>query len=61
MIIGIIFIVVGILIVAYPALLSIIVAAFLIMAGVTLASISYHYKKIERETDNPFVDFFIRF
>ena len=61
MIVGVIFIVVGILIAMYPALLSIIVAAFLIMVGITLASISYHYKKIQREADNPFVDFFIRF
>ncbi|UCD54836.1 MAG: DUF3096 domain-containing protein [Candidatus Omnitrophota bacterium] len=61
MIIGIVFIIVGILIVMFPALLSMIVAAFLIMAGITLASISYHYKKIQREADNPFVDFFIRF
>lgn len=61
MIVGIIFIVVGILIAVYPALLSIIVAAFLIMVGVTLASMSYHFKKIKREADNPFIDFFIRF
>jgi len=61
MTIGIIFIIVGVLIAMYPALLSIIVAAFLIMIGITLASISYHYKKNQRETDNPFVDFFIKF
>ncbi len=61
MIVGVIFIVVGILIAMYPALLSIIVATFLIMIGITLASISYHYKKIQREADNPFVDFFIKF
>lgn len=61
MAIGIIFIVVGILIAALPKLLSIIVAAFLIMIGVTLASMSYHFKKIQKETDNPFVDFFIKF
>ena len=61
MTIGIIFIIVGILIVAYPQLLSIIVAAFLIMVGIALASISYHYKKVRREADNPFVDFFMRF
>ena len=61
MAIGIIFIVVGILIAAFPKLLSIIVAAFLIMIGVTLASMSYHFKKIQKETNNPFVDFFIKF
>ena len=61
MVVGIVFIVVGILIAAYPQLLSIIVAAFLIMIGITLASISYHYKKLKREADNPFVDFFMRY
>jgi len=61
MAIGIIFIIVGILIAMYPALLSIIVAAFLIMIGIILASISYHYKKSQREADNPFVDFFMKF
>lgn len=61
MIVGILFIVVGILIAAYPALLSIIVAAFLIIIGITLASMSYHFKKAKREVDNPFMDFFIRF
>lgn len=61
MIVGVIFIVVGILIAAYPQLLSIIVAAFLIMIGITLASMSYHFKKMNREVDNPFMDFFIRF
>lgn len=61
MIVGIIFAIVGILIAAYPALLSIIVAAFLIMIGVTLALMSYHFKKLKREADNPFIDFFIRY
>lgn len=61
MIVGVVFVIIGILIAMYPALLSIIVAAFLIMVGITLTSISYHYKKIQREADNPFVDFFIRF
>lgn len=61
MAVGIITVILGILIAVYPALLRIIVAAFLIMTGITLASISYHFKKINRETDNPFIDFFIRF
>ncbi len=61
MAIGIIFIIVGILIAAYPALLSIIVAALLIMIGISLAMMSYHYKKLNKEADNPFVDFFIRY
>ncbi|MGB2705760.1 MAG: hypothetical protein WBC74_02755 [Candidatus Omnitrophota bacterium] len=61
MVVGIVFIVVGILIAAYPALLSIIVAAFLIMIGISLAMMSYHYKKLNKEADNPFIDFFIRY
>ncbi len=61
MIVGIVFVIVGILIAAYPQLLSIIVAGFLIMVGVTLASISYHFKKINREINNPFMDFFVKF
>lgn len=61
MTIGIIFVIIGILIVMYPTLLSIIVATFLIMVGVILVSISYHYKKVQREADNPFVDFFMKF
>ena len=62
MIVGIIFIIVGILIAVYPHLLAIIVAAFLIIIGITLAAMSYQFKKLNRrEADNPFVDFFIRF
>ena len=61
MVVGIVFIIVGILIAVYPHLLSIIVAALLIMIGAILASMSYHYKKMKKEADNPFVDFFIRY
>ena len=61
MITGIIFIIVGILIVAFPQLLSIIVATLLIMIGATIASVSYHFKKINKEFGNPFMDFFIKF
>ncbi len=61
MITGIILVILGIMIIAYPQLLSIIVAVFLIMVGVTLASVSYRFKKMQKETNNPFVDFFIRF
>ena len=61
MIVGIVFVIFGILIVAYPQLLSMMVAAFVIMVGVALISISYHFKKGRREADNPFVDFFMRY
>jgi len=61
MLLGIIFILSGILIAIYPPLLSLVVAMVLIIVGVGLISISYHYKKMSKRIDNPFVDFFIRF
>ena len=61
MLLGIIFIVAGILIAIYPQLLSLIVAGVLIFIGIILISIRQHYKKISKRIDNPFVDFFIRF
>jgi hypothetical protein len=61
MIIGIIFIVAGILIAIYPPLLSLIVASIIIFAGISFITISYHYKKLSKRFENPYVDFFIRF
>jgi hypothetical protein len=61
MLVGIVFILAGILIAIYPPLLSLVVAGMLILIGISLISISYHYKKISKHIDNPFVDFFIRF
>ena len=61
MAVGIFLIILGILIAMFPQLLSIIVAAFMIMVGVTLASISYNFKQMKKEADNPFFDFFIKY
>lgn len=61
MFLGVIFILAGILIAIYPPLLSIIVAGVLILIGVSLLSISYHYKKMSKHFENPWMDFFIRF
>ena len=61
MLLGIVFIVAGILIAVYPQLLSLVVAGVLIFIGIILISIRQHYKKISKHIDNPFVDFFIRF
>lgn len=61
MIVGIFFIVAGILIALYPPLLSIIVASLLISIGVILTTISYRFKKMNRHFKDPFADFFIRF
>jgi len=61
MILGIIFIIAGILIALYPPLLSIIVASVLILIGIGFISFSYRFKKAQRRFDDPFLDFFFRF
>jgi len=61
MTIGILLIFAGILIAVYPPLLSIIVAAVLIVTGIVLVSISYRFKKMARRSDDPFVDLFFRY
>ncbi|MBT8112105.1 MAG: hypothetical protein KJO47_00360 [Gammaproteobacteria bacterium] len=44
----------------YPLLLSIIVAALLILLGVIVVSIAYHNRKLRRHFDNPVVELFFR-
>ena len=61
MILGILFIGAGILIAMYPPLLSLIVASVLIFTGIVFVLISYQYKKLTKSSENPLVDFFIRF
>ena len=61
MIIGIIFIIAGLLIAIYPPLLSLIVAGIIIFTGINFLIISYHYKKMEKAIGNPFMDFLIKF
>ena len=61
MFLGIMFIIAGFLIAVYPPLLSLIVAGLLFFIGIVLVSISYHYKKMSKHMDNPFMDFFIRY
>ena len=61
MILGIMLILSGILIAVYPPLLSLVVAVILILIGISLISMSYHYKKISKRIDNPFFNFFMRF
>jgi len=60
MILGIIFILAGISIALYPPLLSLIVAAILIFAGIFFISMGYYYKKASRRFDDPFMNFFFR-
>ncbi len=61
MIVGIFFIVAGILIALYPPLLALVVATLLIYIGVALTMISWRFKKMHRHFSDPFADFFIRF
>ncbi|MFC1657921.1 hypothetical protein ACFL1D_00900 [Candidatus Omnitrophota bacterium] len=61
MLLGVMLLAAGVLIAIYPPLLSLVVAAILIFLGIILILISYHYKKMSRHIDNPFVDFFFRF
>ena len=61
MIAGIVLIIAGILLVVYPPLLSLIVAIFLMLAGITLLSIAYQERKLQRHYRNPVIEFFIRY
>lgn len=61
MIIGIVLIVAGILIALYPPLLSLIVASLLIVVGIVFLTISYRFKKMKRNTPNPYINFFMRY
>ena len=61
MVIGIILIIGGLMIALYPPLLSIIVAVLLISTGVIFTLISYKYKKMSQQFDDPFLDFFVKF
>ena len=60
MVLGVIFVIAGILIAVYPPLLSLIVAAILIMAGVFFLYLGYYYKKASKRFEDPFMNFFFR-
>ena len=60
MIAGIVLILAGILLVVYPPLLAIIVAAFLILTGITLISIARHNRRLQRHFENPTIEIFLR-
>ena len=61
MLAGIILIIAGVLLVVYPPLLSIIVAAFLIFAGIMVVSIARYNRKYQRHFDNPTVELFFKY
>ncbi len=60
MIAGIVLIFAGVLLVIYPPLLSIIVAAFLILSGVMVLSVARHNRRLERHFENPTIEIFFR-
>jgi uncharacterized membrane protein HdeD (DUF308 family) len=60
MIAGIVLILAGVLLVVYPPLLSIIVAAFLILSGIMALSVARHNRRLERHFDNPTIEIFFR-
>ena len=61
MIAGIVLIVAAVLLIVYPPLLSLVVAIFLMLAGITLVSIAYQERKLKRQYRNPVIEFFIRY
>jgi len=61
MVLGIMLVLSGVMIIAYPPLLNFVVAAFLIASGMLLLGMSYRYKKMTRKTEDPFRDFFMKF
>ena len=61
MIAGIVLIVAAVLLIVYPPLLSLVVAMFLMLAGITLVSIASQERKLKRQYRNPVIEFFIRY
>ena len=61
MVFGIALIFAGILIAVYPQLLALVAASVLIFTGVVFLFLSYSYKKIARQSDDPVTNFFIRY
>lgn len=60
MALGIILIIAGILIAAFPQLLSWIVALILIFEGIFVIMLSRSYRKMAQRFDDPFIDFFFK-
>ena len=61
MLAGIVLILAGVLLVVFPPLLSIIVASFLILAGVIAILVARYNRKYQRHFDNPGIEFFFRY
>ncbi|MFO7890447.1 MAG: DUF3096 domain-containing protein [bacterium] len=60
MILGIIFVLAGVLIALFPQLLVWIVAISLIFWGLSFIYLSFYYRRISRRFDDPYIDFFFR-
>jgi drug/metabolite transporter (DMT)-like permease len=61
MIAGIVLILAGVLLIVYPPLLSIIVAAVLIFTGIMVLSIANYNRKHQRHYENPTIELFFRY
>ena len=51
---GLIFILMGVMIVAFPMLLVAFVSAFLVMVGIIAIALAYHMKRVEKEMNHMF-------
>lgn len=60
MVAGVVFILAGVLLVIYPPLLAIIVAAFLMVTGIMLISIARYNRRLAHHFGNPTVEFMLR-
>lgn len=60
MLIGIFFILAGILIWIYPKILAIIVSSILVFIGAIIVLMSLRFRRVSKEWQNPFVKFLFR-
>lgn len=60
MLLGILFILAGILLIVYPQLLAFFVAFMFFLAGSSLIYMSFYYKRTARRFDDPVMDFMFR-
>ena len=61
MITGIFFILAGIMLVVFPKLLALMVAAVFILIGLFMMHMSFYYKRMARKFNDPVMDFMFRF
>ncbi len=61
MLAGLLLIIFGVTLIAYPELLSIIVASFFILSGLGVFIASAYFKRASRRFSNPYANFFIKF